>query len=63
MTHMLYPEELTCQKIEILKDHQIKPFMGGNVLELAYAEDTLEEHLRYTVAHGWDATEISETSE
>ena len=31
MTHILCPEELTLKKIEILKRHQIKPFMGGNV--------------------------------
>ena len=30
-------------------------------MELAYAEGTLQEHLRYTAAHGWAATEISET--
>lgn len=61
MTHALYPEALTFQKIAILKEHRIKPFMGGNVLELAYVQGTLEEHLAYTKAHGWEATEISET--
>lgn len=61
MTHILYPEEITFGKIALLKNHQIKPFMGGNVLELAYVEGTLEEHLVYTTENGWKATEISET--
>ena len=59
--HGIYPEEFTFRKIEILKEHDIKPFMGGNVAELAYAQGTLEEHLAYTKDHGWEATEISET--
>jgi phosphosulfolactate synthase len=59
--HGIYPEEFTFQKIEILKAHNIKPFMGGNVAELAYAQGTIEEHLAYTKDHGWEATEISET--
>jgi phosphosulfolactate synthase len=61
MTHALYPEEITLQKITLLKEHKIKPFMGGNVAELAYVRGTLEEHLAYTKEHGWEATEISET--
>jgi phosphosulfolactate synthase len=59
--HAVYPEEFTFRKIEMLKEHNIKPFMGGNVAELAYAQGTLEEHLTYTKDHGWEATEISET--
>jgi len=61
MTHALYPEEITFRKIALLKEHAIKPFMGGNVLELAYVQGTLDAHLAYTKAHGWEATEISET--
>jgi len=61
MTHALYPEELTFGKIAILKEHRIKPFMGGNVVELAYVQGTLEDHLAYTKAYGWEAIEISET--
>ena len=59
--HGIYPEAFTFQKIEMLKEYDIKPFMGGNVAELAYAQGTLEEHLAYTKEHGWEATEISET--
>ncbi len=59
--HAIYPEDFTFRKIEMLKEHDIKPFMGGNVAELAYAQGTLEEHLTYTKDHGWEATEISET--
>ncbi len=59
--HAIFPEEFTFRKIEMLKEHDIKPFMGGNVAELAYAQGTLEEHLGYTKDHGWEATEISET--
>ncbi len=61
MYHAIYPEAFTFRKIEMAKEHDIKPFMGGNVLELAYAQGTLEEHLAYTKRHGWEATEISET--
>ncbi len=61
MTHALYPEEVTLRKIDLVKQHGIKPFMGGNFAELAYVSGTLEEHLDYTTAHGWEATEISET--
>jgi phosphosulfolactate synthase len=61
MYHAVYPEEFTFRKIDMAKEHNIKPFMGGNVAELAYAQGTLEEHLAYTKAHGWEATEISET--
>jgi len=61
MTHALYPEKLTRQKIDLLKAHQIKPFMGGNVAELAYVQGTLDDHIAYTKALGWEATEISET--
>ena len=59
--HAIYPEEFTVKKISMLKEHGIKPFMGGNVAELAYAQGTLEEHLAYTKDNGWEATEISET--
>jgi len=61
MYHAIYPEAFTFRKIEMAKEHGIKPFMGGNVAELAYAQGTLEEHLAYTKRHGWEATEISET--
>lgn len=61
MTHALYPETLLMEKIARLKQLGIKPFMGGNVAELAYARGTLEEHLEYTKQMGWEATEISET--
>ena len=60
-THKLYPEDLTLKKIALLKEHNIKPFMGGNVAELAYVQGTLEEHLAYTKKHGWEVIEISET--
>lgn len=59
--HAIFPEDFTFRKIEMMKEYGVKPFMGGNVAELAYAQDTLEEHLAYTKDHGWEATEISET--
>jgi phosphosulfolactate synthase len=61
MTHALYPEALLVEKIQLLRKLGIKPFMGGNVTELAYAQGRIEEHLDYTKAMGWQATEISET--
>ena len=52
---------MTLKKIALLKEHDIKPFMGGNVAELALVQGTIEEHMTYAKEMGWDAIEFSET--
>ena len=61
MYHAVFDESFTFSKLQLALHHGIAPFMGGNVLELAYLQGVLDAHLDYTKAHGWKAIEISET--
>lgn len=61
MYHAVFEESFTFGKLQLALHYDIKPFMGGNVLELAYLQGVLEAHLDYTKDHGWQAIEISET--
>ena len=61
-TSIVHEQEIIKSKIEMYKSHDIIPYTGGTLFELAYMNDKLEEF--FTEAHqlGFPAVEISDGS-
>ena len=61
-TSIVHEQEIIKSKVEMYKDHDITPYTGGTLFELAYDADKLEEF--FTEAHnlGFPAIEISDGS-
>ena len=61
-TSIVHEQDIIKAKVQMYKDHDITPYTGGTLFELAYMNDKLEEF--FTEAHdlGFPAIEISDGS-
>ncbi|MBQ2636447.1 MAG: phosphosulfolactate synthase [Methanobrevibacter sp.] len=61
-TSIVHEQEIIKAKVEMYKNHDITPYTGGTLFELAYMADKLDEF--FTEAHelGFPAIEISDGS-
>lgn len=61
-TSIVHEQDIIRAKVEMYKNHQITPYTGGTLFELAYKNDKLDEF--FTEAHelGFPAIEISDGS-
>ena len=61
-TSIVHEQEIIKSKVEMYKAHDITPYTGGTLFELAFMNDKLEEF--FTEAHelGFPAIEISDGS-
>ena len=61
-TSIVHEQEIIKSKVEMYKSHDITPYTGGTLFELAYMQDKLDEF--FTEAHnlGFPAVEISDGS-
>ena len=61
-TSIVHEQDIIKAKVEMYKSHQITPYTGGTLFELAYKNNKLEEF--FTEAHnlGFPAIEISDGS-
>ena len=61
-TSIVHERDIIKAKVQMYKDHDITPYTGGTLFELAYMNDKLEEF--FTEAHdlGFPAIEISDGS-
>ncbi len=61
-TSIIHDEEIIKSKVEMYKSHDITPYTGGTLFELAYMNDLLDDF--FTQAHnlGFPAIEISDGS-
>lgn len=56
---LLYDEELLKKKIAIYRQHNVKVCTGGTFMELAFAQDKVDEMLEFAKYIGFDAVEVS----
>lgn len=61
-TSVLYDEKITQQKIEMYRQHDITPYTGGTLFELAYYNEKFEEFLTEADRLGFPAIEVSDGS-
>ena len=61
-TSIVHEQEIIKSKVEMYKSHDITPYTGGTLFELAYMQEKLDEF--FTEAHnlGFPAVEISDGS-
>lgn len=61
-TSIVHEQEIIKSKVEMYKSHNITPYTGGTLFELAYAKDKLEEFFDEAHNLGFPAVEVSDGS-
>ena len=61
-TSIVHEQEIIKSKVEMYKSHDITPYTGGTLFELAYKADKLEEFFSEAHELGFPAIEISDGS-
>lgn len=61
-TSIIHDEKIIKSKIEMYKSHNITPYTGGTLFELAYMNNKLEEFFKQAHNLGFPAIEISDGS-
>ena len=61
-TSIIHDEEIIKAKVQMYKDHDITPYTGGTLFELAYMNDKLDEFFARAHELGFEAIEISDGS-
>lgn len=61
-TSIVHEQEIIKSKVEMYKSHDIVPYTGGTLFELAYMNDKLEEFFSEAHELGFPAIEISDGS-
>ena len=61
-TSIIHDEEIIKAKVRMYKSHQITPYTGGTLFELAYMNDKLDEFFSRAQELGFEAIEISDGS-
>lgn len=61
-TSVVHEQEIIKAKVEMYKSHDITPYTGGTLFELAYMNDKLEEFFKEAHNLGFPAVEISDGS-
>ncbi|WP_405269500.1 phosphosulfolactate synthase [Methanobrevibacter sp.] len=61
-TSIVHEQDIIKAKVEMYKDHDITPYTGGTLFELAYKADKLEKFFKEAHELGFPAIEISDGS-
>ncbi len=61
-TSIVHEQDIIKSKVEMYKAHDITPYTGGTLFELAYMQDKLEDFFIEARALGFPAVEISDGS-
>ena len=61
-TSIIHDEEIIKAKVEMYKNHDIVPYTGGTLFELAFMNDKLDEFFKRAHELGFPAIEISDGS-
>lgn len=61
-TSIVHDEDIIKAKVEMYKNHDIIPYTGGTLFELAYMNDKLDEFFKRAHELGFPAIEISDGS-
>ena len=61
-TSVLFDREVLQQKIEMYKEHDITPFTGGTLFELAYSNRKMEDFISEADELGFETIEVSDGS-
>ena len=61
-TSIVHEQEIIKSKVEMYKAHEITPYTGGTLFELAYMNDKMEEFFSEAHKLGFPAVEISDGS-
>ena len=61
-TSIVHEQDIIKAKVEMYKDHDITPYTGGTLFELAYMNDKLNEFFQEAHDLGFPAIEISDGS-
>lgn len=61
-TSIVHEQEIIKSKVEMYKSHNITPYTGGTLFELAYTKDKLNEFFEEAHNLGFEAIEISDGS-
>ena len=61
-TSIVHEQDIIKAKVEMYKDHDIIPYTGGTLFELAYMKDKLEDFFSEARSLGFQAIEISDGS-
>lgn len=61
-TSIVHEQEIIKSKVDMYKSHDITPYTGGTLFELAYMKDKLEEFFSEAHSLGFPAIEISDGS-
>ncbi|WUJ70297.1 phosphosulfolactate synthase [Kribbella soli] len=57
-----YIEPALAEKIQVLRDHEIKPCTGGTLLEIAWLQDRVDEFFEFATWAGFESVEVSRGS-
>lgn len=61
-TSIVHEQEIIKEKVAMYKSHNITPYTGGTLFELAYMNDKLEEFFQEAHNLGFEAIEVSDGS-
>ena len=61
-TSIVHEQDIIKAKVRMYKDHDITPYTGGTLFELAYMNDKLDEFFKEAHNLGFPAIEISDGS-
>lgn len=61
-TSIVYEQDIIKDKVAMYKSHNITPYTGGTLFELAYMNDKLEEFFQEAHDLGFEAIEVSDGS-
>ncbi len=61
-TSIVHEQDIIKDKVAMYKSHNITPYTGGTLFELAYMNDKLEEFFREAHDLGFEAIEVSDGS-
>ena len=61
-TSIVHEQDIIKSKVQMYRDHEITPYTGGTLFELAYMNDKLEEFFAEAQSLGFPAIEISDGS-
>ena len=61
-TSIVHEQDIIKDKVAMYKSHNITPYTGGTLFELAYMKDKLEEFFKEAYDVGFEAIEVSDGS-
>ena len=61
-TSIVHEQDIIKDKVAMYKSHNITPYTGGTLFELAYMNDKLEEFFQEAHDLGFEAIEVSDGS-